>query len=60
MIVVLLLLNICAIIHLSTFDVLSIYFRYYMYVHVHGASFLDVLVFSNVLFVGQRVGDVTV
>ena len=40
--VVLLPLNIGMIMHLSTFDVLSIYFRYYTYVHVHGARCLDV------------------
>ena len=40
--VILLPLNICMIMHLSTFDVLSIYFRFYMYVDVHGDSFLDV------------------
>ena len=40
--VVLLSLNICMIMHLSNFDVLSIYFRYYTYVHVHGARCADV------------------
>ena len=32
---------------------------FHMNVHVHGARFPDVLVCSSVLFVGQRVGDVT-
>ena len=35
-------LNICMMMHLNTFDVLSIYLRYYTYVHVHGAKFLEV------------------
>ena len=58
--VVLLPLNISMIMHLSTFDVLSIYFRYYTYVHVHGARSLDDLIYQSILFAGRRVGDVRV
>ena len=32
----------------------------YMYVHVHGARSPDVLMYGSVLFVGRRVGDVTI
>ena len=35
-------LSICMIMHLSMFYVLTIFLQHYMYVHVHGASFLDV------------------
>ena len=45
--------------HLSMFYVLRILFQHFMYVHVHGASFLVVGRFGSVLFVGWRVGDIT-
>ena len=34
-------------------------FKHFMYVHVHGASFLDVYNYGSILFVSWRVRDVT-
>ena len=46
--------------HLSMFYVLIFLFQHYMHVHVHGAIYSRVFGwYGSILFVGQRVGDIT-